>query len=103
GTVKERTMTAVTHDGLTGIRLLICMAKADGSIRPEEQFELEEALAGVELPDGLTLPKLLEEKSDPAKLAADVTEQSARDSIYASVYAMAHVDRALGDAEQKLL
>jgi uncharacterized protein (DUF697 family) len=96
-------MATVTHDGLTGIRLLICMAKADGEIRPEERFELEDALAGVELPQGLTLTSMLNEENDPAALAVKVTDTKARDSIYASVFAMAHVDRDLGASEQRLL
>ena len=96
-------MTAITHEGLIGIRLLICMAKADGTLRPEERFELEDALAGVELPDGLTLARLLNEENDAVRLAAEVSDPAARDSIYASVFAMAHVDRDLGGTEKRIL
>jgi uncharacterized protein (DUF697 family) len=96
-------MAAITREGLAGIRLLICMANADGTLRPEERFELEDALAGVELPDGLTLQKLLGEKNDLAALASEVSSAEARDSIYAAVFAMAHVDRDFGAAEQRLL
>lgn len=96
-------MFEITREGLAGIRLLICMAKADGTLRPEERFELEDALAGIELPDGLTLAKLLDEKTDPPALAAEITSPEARDSIYASVFAMAHIDSDFGSAEQQLL
>lgn len=96
-------MSAITHEGLAGIRLLICMAKADGTLRPEERFELEDALAGVELPGGLTLNTLVNEDIDAVKLAAEVTDPAARDSIYASVFAMAHVDRDVGPSERRML
>ena len=96
-------MPEITRDALTGIRLLICMAKADGVLRAEERFQLEDALAGLELPGGLNFAALLQEKNDPAALANEVASVEARDSIYASVFAMAHADLEIAEAEASLL
>jgi uncharacterized protein (DUF697 family) len=96
-------MPEITRDALTGIRLLICMAKADGVLRSEERFQLEDALAGLALPDGLTIATLLAEKNEAATLAKQVTSVEARDSIYASVFAMAHADLEIAEPEARML
>ena len=96
-------MPTMTREALAGIRLMICMAKADGVLRAEERFQLEDALAGVELPDGLTIASLLEESNDAAKLASEIKGAEARDSIYASVFAMAYADREMAPSEAKII
>ena len=96
-------MAVLTDEGLAGIRLLICMAKADGILKPDEKYALEDALAGLKLPEGLTVDKLLEESNDSAALAAAITSPEARDYTYASVYAVAYCDRDLDAAEEKIL
>jgi uncharacterized protein (DUF697 family) len=96
-------MPDITREALIGIRLLICMAKADGVLRSEERFQLEDALAGLTLPDGLTVATLLHEKNDPAELAKEVSSEEARDSIYASIFAMAHADLEIAEPESRLL
>jgi uncharacterized protein (DUF697 family) len=96
-------MSAMNHEALAGIRLMICMAKADGVFKPDERYTLEDELAGAALPDGLTVEKLLEENNDPAALAEQIKSPEARDFTYASVYALAYCDRELAEAEEKLL
>lgn len=96
-------MASLTDEGLAGIRLLVCMAKADGILKPEERVVLEDALAEVALPNGLTVAKLLDENNDPQELAAQITSREARDYTYASVYSLAYCDRELAGAEASLL
>ena len=96
-------MATISGEALAGIRLMICMAKADGVLRSEERHQLEDALAGVDLPDGLTIAKLLEETNDPEKLAAEITGAEARDSVYASVFAMAYADREMATSEAAII
>ena len=96
-------MAKITGEALAGIRLMICMAKADGVLRTEERYQLEDALAGVDLPDGLTIGTLLEEQNDPGKLATEITAAEARDSVYASVFAMAYADREMAPSEAKII
>ena len=96
-------MAEVTGEALAGIRLLICMAKADGVMRDEERHQLDDVLRGLTFPDGLTSETLLGETNNPAELVKLVTSHEARDSVYASVFAMAHADLEIADAEDKLL
>ncbi|HEY3322977.1 MAG TPA: hypothetical protein VGP72_21155 [Planctomycetota bacterium] len=96
-------MDFMSVEGLAGLRLLVCMAKADGVLRPDERYNLEEALAGAALPDGLTIEKLLDEKNDPLLLATRIKNRDARDCVYAAVFAMAHCDKELAEPEDRLL
>jgi len=96
-------MPSLSEEGLTGIRLLVCMAMADGVLKPEERAQLEDALAGVALPGGLTVDQLLAERNEPQELARRIASREARDYTYASVYALAYCDRELAPAEERLL
>ncbi|HYG77247.1 MAG TPA: hypothetical protein VEK08_19740 [Planctomycetota bacterium] len=96
-------MDKLTAEGLAGIRLLFCMARADGVLRADERFALEDALAGVKLPDGISVEQLENETNSPADLAAQITSAESRDFTYASVYALAHCDRHLHEAEERIL
>lgn len=82
---------------------MVCMAKADGVLRPAERFLLEDALAGLALPEGLTASRLLEEDNDPQALARSISTPEGRDYAYASVYALAYCDRELAAAEERIL
>lgn len=96
-------MANVTAEGLAGIRLLVCMAKADGVLQPDERRVLEDALAGLALPEGLTVETLLNESHEPQALARQITSREARDYTYASVYSLAYCDRELAQPEDQLL
>src|SRR5262245_20135893 len=96
-------MSNITKEGLAGLRLLICMAKADGVLKADERFELEDSLAGVSFPDGLTAEKLLNETNDIDALTREITSPEARDYTYASVFSLAYCDRELATAEENLL
>lgn len=96
-------MANVTDEALAGIRLMVCMAKADGKLKSDERFALEEALAGLALPGGLTVDQLLAEKNDPKSLAEIIENAQSRDSTYASVFALAYCDRELAPEEESLL
>jgi uncharacterized protein (DUF697 family) len=96
-------MAVISREALAGIRLMICMAKADGVLRSEERYQLEDALAGVDLPEKLTIATLLDEQNDAEKLAAEITTAEARDSVYASVFAMAYADREMAPSEAKII
>jgi uncharacterized protein (DUF697 family) len=96
-------MSVLSTEALAGIRLLVCMAKADGVLKPDERFIIEDALAGIRLPDHLSVDALLEETEDPIKLADEIRNTEARDYTYASVYALAYCDRELAGPEEKIL
>ena len=96
-------MAIITQEGLAGIRLLVCMARADGVLRPDERFALEDTLAGLTLPGGLSIETLLTESTDSAALAHEITSSEGRDYTYASVFALAYCDRELAESEERLL
>jgi uncharacterized protein (DUF697 family) len=64
---------------------------------------LEDALAGLTLPDGMTLDTLVAENNDPMLLAQEIKSPEARDYTYASLYSLAYCDRELSEPEQVLL
>lgn len=96
-------MSDLTSEGLAGIRLLVCMAKADGVLKPDERYELEEALVGLTLPEGLNIDALLKEENEPLKIARKIESTEGRDYTYAACYALAHCDRELAEAEDAIL
>ena len=96
-------MTMLTEEALAGIRLLVCMAKADGVLTPDERYALEDALAGFDLPDDITIDTLLKEKQDPLQLAQCIKTPEGRDYAYASVFALAYCDRNLSSQEERIL
>ena len=96
-------MDTSTAEGMAGIRLLVCMAMADGVLKPDERYELEEALLGVALPESHSIETLLGEENDPIKQARKIHSREGRDYTYAAVFALAHCDRELHEAEDKIL
>lgn len=96
-------MSTATDEGLAGIRLLVCMARADGVLQPEERYAIEDALAGADLPRGTTVDSLLFEEHDPKKLADLIKSKDVREYTYASVFSVAYCDRELAEPEQKIL
>lgn len=96
-------MVQMTDEALTGLRLLICMAKADGVLEAEERHAIEDSLIGQALPQNLTLDKLLAEQNNPRELAAKIQSHTAQKSIYASLSAMAFSDRKVSPEEEGLL
>lgn len=96
-------MSTMTDEALAGLRLLVCMARADGVLKPDERYAIEDALAGAQLPQGLTVDSLLFEEHDPAELAKAIQSKDVREYTYASVFSVAYCDRELAEPEKKLL
>lgn len=96
-------MPTFTEEGLAGLRLLVCMARADGVLKPDERYAIEDALAGADLPKGITVDSLLFEEHDPLELAKKIVSQDVREYSYASVFSVAYCDRELAEPEKKLL
>jgi uncharacterized protein (DUF697 family)/uncharacterized tellurite resistance protein B-like protein len=96
-------MAVMTDEALASIRLMICMAKADGVLKSDEKYELEDILAGISLPAGLNVEKLLREQNEPGDLIPLIKSHEARDYCYIGVYSIAYCDRELAGTEEKLL
>lgn len=90
-------------EALASLKILVAIARADGTVHNDERKSLGAALDNLDLPGGVTVDKLLAEEVDvKAELAALVSEE-AREQIYRSAYFMAHADGTCTKHEQALL
>jgi uncharacterized protein (DUF697 family)/uncharacterized tellurite resistance protein B-like protein len=88
---------------IASFKLLVQMAKADGKILPEEIANLQDSLAQVELPEGISIDGLLAEELDTKALLAQITSDTARELVYQSVFTMANIDGEVSPEEEALL
>jgi uncharacterized protein (DUF697 family)/tellurite resistance protein len=96
-------MAITETEAVAGLRILVAIAKADGTIHAEERAALAAALEGVKLPDGTTVDSLLAETVNLDRELGAVRGPAARDDIYKSAYGMAHADGNCSREEQQLL
>lgn len=88
---------------LTSLRVLVCVAKADGVLHVDERMALASALESVPLPGGVTLDALLGESHDLDDLLAQLDSREARAEIYKSAYSIANADGKCSPEEQAVL
>ncbi len=96
-------MSVTEKETLAGLKVLVCVAKADGVLAPEERAVLEDALKGAKLAGGVTTQSLLDGTYDFDALLAEIASQEARDATFSAAFAMAYADRRCDAAEQALL
>lgn len=88
---------------LAGIRVLVVLAKADGTIHDAERMAIENALGGVELPPGITVETLLAEDIDLTVELARISSEEGRRRTYDASCAIVYVDGDFSDGERVLL
>jgi uncharacterized protein (DUF697 family)/tellurite resistance protein len=96
-------MAITETEAVAGLRILVAIAKADGTIEDEERAALSAALEGVKLPAATTVDSLLAEKVNLDQELGAVRGHEARGDIYKSAYGMAHADGTCSSEEQQLL
>ena len=96
-------MSLNDKEAIASLRVLVCVAKADGVLHDEEKKALTAAVEGASLPGGTTLEALLSEKGDLAAQLAALESPEAREQTYHSAYAMAWADGECSPAEDKML
>jgi uncharacterized protein (DUF697 family)/uncharacterized tellurite resistance protein B-like protein len=96
-------MAITDADAVAGLRILVAIAKADGTIHESERAALTTALEGVHLPEGVTVDSLLKEPTNVERALGAVKTPEARDDIYKSAYGMAHADGTCSPEEQRIL
>src|ERR1043166_5437417 len=96
-------MAITDTEAAAGLRILVAIAQADGTIHDDERAALNAALEGVTLPAATTVDSLLAEHVDVAKELAVVKGADARAEIYKSAYGMAHADGQCSPEEQTIL
>src|SRR5688572_12599836 len=98
-----RNVLLTEREALASLRVLVCVAKADGELALEKRAALENAFTGLAMPVGSTPASVLDEKIDLDVQLRLFTTPEARESLYQSVLGMVHVAGVLTPAEQKVL
>ncbi len=88
---------------LSGIKVLVALAQADGTIHDDERRAIENALDGVELPEGTTAETLLEAKVDLDAELAHITTDAVRKRTYDAACASVFVDGDFSKEEREML
>jgi uncharacterized protein (DUF697 family) len=83
------------------VKALVAVAKADGTVTPEERATLSWALSG--LPGSGDLEPFLDEHIDIDLVLAQIKTQHAREGLWQSAYTMVYADRIATAGEQELL
>ena len=96
-------MSIAENEALASLRILVAMARADGTVHNDERKSLAAALESLELPGGMTVEKLLSEEVDVDAQLAELASADARDQIYRSAFFMAYADGACTKEESDLL
>lgn len=90
-------------EALACVKLVVCIAKADGKLAPEEEHVLQESIESMSLPAGTTAKALLAGRYDVAALVKEIKSPDARDAAYSACYTMAYADAHYDKAEQAIL
>ncbi len=91
------------NEALASLRVLICIAKANGSIAPDERMALEDTFSQLQLPSGATITSLLDEPIDLEAQLRLLTTPESRDLLYQSSQGLARLERFPRLEVQKLL
>jgi uncharacterized protein (DUF697 family) len=90
-------------EALAGLKLLVVIAKADGSLTSEERTVLAEAVEGAKLGGDVTPQSLLDGNYNVDVLTGDVNSQEGRDVAFSACFAMAYASRECLPEEQTIL
>lgn len=96
-------MTTTEIELQASLRVLICMAKADGVLHEEERKGLDLAFQATPLLEDLTLDDLLADDTPVEQELALVHSEEARRELYKSAYSMANADGECSAEEKALL
>ena len=96
-------MVASREESYASLRLLVCMAMADGVLHDREHEAIEEGFSGADLPEGVSLDAMFSDHHDFGALLEEIKSEEARSSVYASMFALACVDGDFAPKERHLL
>lgn len=91
------------NEVLTTLKLLICVAKADGNLSAEERSVLEDNLSRFQLPAGTTVQQLIDGTYSAATLAGGIVSPAGRDAAFSACFAIANADHKCLPEEQAIL
>jgi uncharacterized protein (DUF697 family)/tellurite resistance protein len=87
----------------SGIKVLVALAQADGTIHAHERAAIENAIDGSDLPAGETVAALLESSIDLDAELARITTEDAKRRTFEAASAIVFVDGETTDDERTLL
>jgi uncharacterized protein (DUF697 family)/uncharacterized tellurite resistance protein B-like protein len=91
------------QESLATLKLLVCLAKADGTLSAEERLVFTDSISQFQLPAMTTGQSLLDGTYNAASLAAEITSPAGREAAFAACFAMAHADHKIAPQEQAIL
>jgi uncharacterized protein (DUF697 family)/tellurite resistance protein len=96
-------MSISENEALASLKILVAVARADGTVHNDERKSLAAALESLELPGAATVDKLLVEDVDVAAQLGELKSPEARDQIYRSAFFMAYADGNCSKEERAVL
>ena len=96
-------MAITDNEALASLRILVAVARADGSVHNDERKSLAAALESLALPGDATVDALLAEEVDVGAQLGELTSSEAREQIFRSAYFMAYADGTCTKEEQAVL
>lgn len=96
-------MAITEREAVAGLRILICVAKADGVLHEGERAALERALEGVALPAGVDLDAFLDEPANLEEQARALQSDLARERVFQSACGIAFADGECSPEELHVL
>jgi len=93
----------MSDEVLSGLKVLVAVAKADGVVHDDERLAIESALDRVELPEGTTVEGLLASTIDLDAEIAAIESSEVKRQTFDSACALAYVDGEASEVERGLL
>lgn len=97
------TLVMMNDETFSGIKVLVALAQADGRIHVEERVAIENALDGAELPDRMTVARLLSAPIDLGAELSRIRSNDARKRTYAAACALVCADGEVSREERSML
>jgi uncharacterized protein (DUF697 family)/tellurite resistance protein len=91
------------QESAAALRVLICIAKADGQLSEAERHSIQSSMAGLPLPEGVALSGLLDGKFQLKEVAQPLTGPEARERAFEAAFALAGAEGGVSQAERKAL
>ncbi|MEB3292365.1 MAG: pentapeptide repeat-containing protein [Synechococcales bacterium] len=95
--------SAFIQEILASLMVLVRLAMADHRLEPSEIQLLTESLTALELPQDITVKRLLDDRTPLDTLLAKINSPIIREKVYQSAYLMARIDGELANQESELL
>jgi nucleotide-binding universal stress UspA family protein/uncharacterized protein (DUF697 family) len=85
------------------LKILICVAKADGTLDRQETLQLESIVQQGKLPEGITLEQLVNEPIHLAQELAQITTPEEQEITYYAAYLLANTSTEYSSEEQAII